>query len=211
MTQRVGQGIQAAKAAATRQRLVDAAIKLVRIQGYTATSVDQLCAEAGVTKGAFFHHFANKEALAAQAAIYWGERANAMFGKETAATEHGALDRVLAYVDIRTAIMSGTIGGATCYAGTIAQEVHAQSPVLREASREAIFGHAASLEPDIAEALEEHGVEGVTAQSLALHIQAVIQGAFVVAKADNGFAAAHDTMAHLRRYIELLFARGEAQ
>ena len=190
---------------------MDAAIKLVRLQGYNATSVDQLCAEAGVTKGAFFHHFANKEALAAQAAIHWGERANNMFGKQVASADEGALGRLLAYIDIRTAIMTGTMGGATCYAGTIAQEVHAQSPVLREASREAIFGHAASLEPDIAEALEEHGVEGVTAQGLALHIQAVIQGAFVVAKADNGFAAAQDTMAHLRRYIEMLFAKGEPQ
>ena len=211
MVQRVGQGIQAAKAAATRQRLIDAAIKLVRVQGYNATSVDQLCAEAGVTKGAFFHHFANKEALAAQAALYWGERANLMFGKEAASRGAAALDRVLAYIDIRTAIMTGTMGGATCYAGTIAQELHTQSPPLREASREAIFGHAASLEPDIAEALEDHGVEGIRAQSLALHIQAVIQGAFVVAKADNDFAVAHDTMAHLRRYIEMLFEKGEPQ
>lgn len=211
MTERVGQGIQAAKAAATRQKLVDAAIKLVRLHGYNATSVDQLCAEAGVTKGAFFHHFANKEALAAQAALYWGERADVMFGQKTASGGTTALDRILAYIDIRTAIMTGTLGGATCYAGTIAQEVHDQSPALRDASRVAIFGHAASLEPDIAQALAEHGVEGTSAESLALHIQAVIQGAFVVAKADNGFTAARDTMGHLRRYIEMLFAKGERQ
>ena len=44
---------------------------LVRRQGYAATSVDEICAAAGVSKGAFFHHFASKEALGIAAAEQW--------------------------------------------------------------------------------------------------------------------------------------------
>lgn len=209
MNARLAPGRQAAKSAATRQKLVDAAIALVRAQGYNATSIDQLCAHAGVTKGAFFHHFANKDALAAEAARYWGRRANAMFGEDVGEARPDPLDRVLAYVDQRSAMMDGTLAGCSCYAGTTVQEAYDSSMELREACREAIFGHAASLEPDIEAALEVHGVEGVSAPGLALHIQAVIQGAFVIAKADGGFDHAHASMAHLRRYIELLFKRGK--
>ena len=54
-----------------RIKLLDAAIKLVRQYGFSATSVDQLCTEASVTKGAFFHHFKSKDALGAAAADYW--------------------------------------------------------------------------------------------------------------------------------------------
>ena len=51
-----------------RAKLLRAALGVIRVKGYSATSVDELCAAAGVTKGAFFHHFATKEALAVAAA-----------------------------------------------------------------------------------------------------------------------------------------------
>jgi TetR/AcrR family transcriptional regulator, transcriptional repressor for nem operon len=44
-----------------------------------------------------------------------------------------------------------------------------------------------------------------TAESLALYIQATLQGAFILAKARGGAAIAAQCMDHLRRYIELLF------
>ena len=54
-----------------RDKLLEAGVKLVRQRGFGSTSVDQLCADAGVTKGAFFHHFASKEALGVALADYW--------------------------------------------------------------------------------------------------------------------------------------------
>jgi AcrR family transcriptional regulator len=53
---------------AARQKLLDATLALIRKKGYSSTSVDELCAQAGVTKGAFFHHFKSKDALAIAAA-----------------------------------------------------------------------------------------------------------------------------------------------
>ena len=48
-----------------RQRaLFDVGRKLILTQGYAATSVEEVCAGAGVTKGAFFHYFENKETFA---------------------------------------------------------------------------------------------------------------------------------------------------
>ncbi len=44
-----------------KDKLLDAAVHVVRQKGYAATSVDDLCKAAGVTKGAFFHHFESKE------------------------------------------------------------------------------------------------------------------------------------------------------
>ncbi|MDP8998470.1 MAG: TetR/AcrR family transcriptional regulator, partial [Pseudomonadota bacterium] len=59
-----------------KTRLLASAVKLVRESGYDATTVDELCLEAGVTKGAFFYHFQSKEALAVAATKFWMENAN---------------------------------------------------------------------------------------------------------------------------------------
>jgi TetR/AcrR family transcriptional repressor of nem operon len=40
-----------------RARMLGAATHVIRAHGYAASSVDDICREAGLTKGAFFHHF----------------------------------------------------------------------------------------------------------------------------------------------------------
>lgn len=47
----------------TRARILDAAVRQFAIAGYNAASVDDICTEAGVSKGAFYHHFPTKQNL----------------------------------------------------------------------------------------------------------------------------------------------------
>jgi AcrR family transcriptional regulator len=47
----------------TRLRILDAAVKRFAIAGYNAASVDDICSAAGVSKGAFYHHFPSKQAI----------------------------------------------------------------------------------------------------------------------------------------------------
>jgi TetR/AcrR family transcriptional regulator, transcriptional repressor for nem operon len=56
-----------------RLRLLEAAMTLARQKGFAATSVDDLCAAAGRTKGAFFHHFASKDDLGVAVVDHWTE------------------------------------------------------------------------------------------------------------------------------------------
>ncbi len=194
------------KAAPARNRLLDAALALFRAQGYTATTVDQLCAAAGVTKGAFFHHFASKEALGVAAAEYWGESTSALFAGAPYHQPGDPLQRLVAYVDFRKALLRGTPAQVCCYAGTVVQEMYQASPALREACAACIYNHAATLEADISAACEQHRLApDWTPRSLALHTQAVLQGAFVLAKASDAIAVAEQSCDHLKRYIQMLF------
>ena len=47
----------------TRSRILDAAIDLFAHEGYDASGVAQICQAAGVSKGAFYHHFPSKQSL----------------------------------------------------------------------------------------------------------------------------------------------------
>jgi TetR/AcrR family transcriptional regulator, transcriptional repressor for nem operon len=190
----------------TRTKLLDAALSLVRAKGYAATTVDDICRAAGVTKGAFFHHFKSKEDLAIAAAGHWGDVTSGLFAAAPYHALPDPLERVLAYVDFRKAILRGELPEFTCFAGTTVQEVYDTHPAIREAAAKTITDHAATLEADIAEAMRQFRVEGEwSAKSLALYTQAVIQGAFILAKAKHGPEVAAECIDHLRRYIELLF------
>jgi len=189
-----------------RTKLLDAALRVIRRKGYSATAVDDLCREAGVTKGAFFHHFKSKDDLAVAAADYWSETTGAFFEQAPFHKLPDPLERVLAYLAFRKAIVAGTVPEFTCLVGTMVQEVYETSPAIREACNRSITGHAATLVGDIAEAAAVRGIdlpEG--AEGLALHTQTVIQGGFVLAKAGNDPQIAVRSIDHLIRYVELLF------
>jgi TetR/AcrR family transcriptional repressor of nem operon len=191
---------------APREKLLEAALSLIRAKGDAATSVDDLCAEAGVTKGAFFHHFKSREALAVAAAGYWPEKTAALFAAAPYHKRKDPLDRVLGYIDFRNkALLTGKIPEFTCLVGTMVQEVFGSCPAIREACGASIRDHATKVEADLAEAIKRYRISAnCTPRILALHIQAVLQGAFILAKA-KGDAVAGESLDHLRRYIELLF------
>jgi TetR/AcrR family transcriptional repressor of nem operon len=195
----------ASSGSGARHKLLAAALSLVREQGYSATSVDELCAEAGVTKGAFFHHFRSKEALAVAAAHHWTEITGAFFATAPYHQLKDPLRRVLGYLDFRKAILKGELAEFTCLVGTMVQEAYGTSPEIRAACEASICGHAAKLEADIAAAMKQRRLRvRWSAASLALHTQAVLQGAFILAKATGDARVAADSIDHLRRYIELL-------
>jgi TetR/AcrR family transcriptional regulator, transcriptional repressor for nem operon len=92
------------------------------------------------------------------------------------------------------------------------QETYETAPAIREACERCIRRHAATLESDIEAAMRTRNMTPEwTARSLALHTQAVIQGAFILAKATGGPEIAADSIDHLRRYIELLFEVGSGE
>lgn len=192
----------------TRTRLLDAAIQLVRQKGYAATSVDNLCEVASVTKGAFFHHFASKEALAVAAVERWVTRTRGFFAGAEYRHLDDPLDRVLAYVRLRRDMVQGDFPEFTCFAGTLVQETFGSHDAIRDACGDSITSHAATLIADL-EAARQQRVPDATwsAASLALHTQAVIQGAFVVAKATHDPRHAVESIEHLEHYLRLLFNR----
>jgi TetR/AcrR family transcriptional regulator, transcriptional repressor for nem operon len=193
-----------------RARLIEAARHLVRRNGFAATSVDDLCAAAGVTKGAFFHHFASKEALGVALIEDWTETTGAMFAAHPYNKLSDPLDRVFAYLDLRRTFLDLPLVEISCVAGTTVQEAYFNSPAMRDAAAKSLASGAQHVQAHLAEALAAHPVQGVTAESLARQFQVAVQGGIILAKASNDPGLAGEAFDHLERYLRMLFDRPDA-
>jgi len=196
----------------SKRKLLDAALQVIRTKGYEATTVDEVCESAGLTKGSFFHHFDSKDQLAVAAAKHFAEVADSVFSKAPYRALRDPRARLLGYVDFRRAILKRELAEFTCLLGTMVQETYETHPSIRRACDRHISEHAASLVADIAEAKRRYAPRAKwSPESLALFTQAAIQGAFVLAKAKHGPEVADECLAHLRRYLELLFDQPEKE
>ena len=203
---------KAAAAQASSVKLLDAAVHVIRLKGYSAARVEDICAEAGLTKGAFFHHFASKEACALAAAAHFAANADAMFDVAPYTLLSDPRARVLGYVEFRMAILQGELPQFTCLLGTMVQEAYESHPAIRAACDRYISEHAGRLAADIAEAKAHYAPDAAwTPESAALYSQAVLQGAFILAKAKHGPRVAADCLDHLKRYFETLLPAARSE
>jgi TetR/AcrR family transcriptional regulator, transcriptional repressor for nem operon len=200
---------EVAPARNARVKLIEAAIATVRYKGFSATSVDEICAAAGVTKGAFFHHFASKEALAVAAAGAWTDIAEQrIFTLPDWVRIADPLDRLMGHIEFRLSMLNGPAEDFTCFVGTMVQEAYNSSDPIRTACDASITAYARRLAEDIEAAIDQYGIgHGVNALDLAYYIQAVLQGAFIMAKAKGSPEIARNSVAHLKRYVLMLFAK----
>jgi TetR/AcrR family transcriptional regulator, transcriptional repressor for nem operon len=193
---------------ASKTKLLNAALQVIRTKGYAATTVDDICHAAEVTKGSFFHHFKGKEELAVEATRHWTDVTGGVFAAAPYQAIADPRERVLAYIDFRRDILQGNLPDFTCLLGTMVQETFETHPAIRDACWSGIDAHAQVVANDIAQARALYAPDADwTAQSLAHYTQAVLQGAFILAKAQGSAQIAVQCVEHLHRYVNLLLGR----
>lgn len=198
--------VQMPPATDSRTRLLDAAMLVIRTRGYAGTTVDDICRAAGVTKGSFFHHFKSKDELAVATVEHFSTMADGLFATAPYHQADDPLDRLLGYVDFRAEILIGQLPEFTCLLGTLVQETYDTHPDIRAACDRGMSSHVAELTRDVALAKARHVPDAPwTPESVGYFIQSVLQGAFIFAKAKQGTQVARDSLAHLRRYLSVLF------
>jgi TetR/AcrR family transcriptional repressor of nem operon len=194
----------------SKTKLLNAAMSVIRAKGYAGTTIDDVCAVAGVTKGSFFHHFKTKDDLALSAIAHWGEVTDAIFASAPYHQEKDPLARLLGYLDCRAGML-GTITAEnmseyTCLLGTLVQETFGTHPSIRKACEKGMASHVKTVARDVQAAKRLYAPRASwSAESVAYLIQIVLQGCFVLSKAQQDVAVAGESLAHLRRYLVSLF------
>jgi TetR/AcrR family transcriptional regulator, transcriptional repressor for nem operon len=194
---------------ATKNRILDAAERLVIENGFAATSLDAVIAESGTSKGAFFHHFGSKVALA-QTLVDRYAAADIAHLDQAAAQAHAATDdpveRVVAFVRIfedgADELMAAQ---SSCLYVSILTERQLEQAGTSEQIAKAIVAWRTTLSRMLREALETRpGVPAIDTDALADHVFVTFEGAFILSRSmsDSHYMRAQLTV--LRQLIECL-------
>jgi len=197
---------------ATRERILQVAEGLMTLQGYSATSVDQVIAEAGSSKGAFFHHFNSKTDLAIQVLDRYVAADRSHLDAGLAATAHitDPTARVTAflrfYEDGADELMSEQSG--CMYATVLAEreftggEVNDQVAKAERAWREAV---ADLLRPALA---ARRPALDIDIDALADHLYTTFEGGFILCRTLADPSAMRAQLRIYRQLVETLLRVG---
>ena len=177
----------------TRDRLVRSTSRLLRTQGYAATGLNQVMAEADAPKGSMYFHFpGGKEELAAAAVDRFAERATARMQRHLA--ENATVrEAVMAIFDAYVVHLDRTAFSEGCAVASVALDGAATHGQLAEATGRALRGWTTMLSG----ALEAEGHPAERAHHLATLVLASIEGTIVMAKGERStepIAAARDAL-----------------
>lgn len=192
----------------TKQKLLDAAQELMLAKGYTATSVDEICEAAGLTKGSFFHYFAGKEDLGRAVAERFYASMQELVRSAPFHQKKDPLDRVFGRVEFYIELSRSPQGGKGCLLGTFVQELSATHPAIRSVCATCFDKAAQSFKQDLDEAKAKYAPRARwSTQSLAEHLIAVVQGAIILAKAKQDAKVVEESLTHFREYLNCVFGR----
>jgi TetR/AcrR family transcriptional regulator, transcriptional repressor for nem operon len=190
----------------TRRKLVSAARDLVLQRGFTGAGIDRICADAGVTKGAFFHHFKSKDEIGRAALADWAAFGMEIYAAAKAEPVRQPLDHVHRFFDIMAGLVTSAPSPVTCVVGIISQELATANPVLRETcatylgdwtefARQLLEEAKTALPPRV----------DFDAEEVAWFLNSVWQGSMLIAKTRRDPQIILKNLARARAHVDGLF------
>lgn len=193
--------------AATRQRLIDATVRLMLQQGFAGTSVDQICKEASMTKGSFFHHFENKEALGIAAVDWWGQMGTALYAEAWKDTTLDPLEHLHRMFDIMVGFTRRSDDPVVCMVGMMSQEMSATNPVFQAACDKELNLWTTNVAKMLTAAKKRHKPKTkFDPMHVAWFLNSLWQGSMLVGKTCRSQELIRHNLKLARDYVDGLFA-----
>lgn len=199
-----------AKATDMRSRLMDIAEAAVLAKGFGATSIEELITEAGITKGGFFYHFPDKNALARALLVRYLEREedllDGIFGRARELHEdplHAFLIGLKLLAELMEDLPNGHPG---CLVATYCYNERLFDRDVRDLYTEALLTWRARFRAYLEEIAERHPPrEPVDLDALADMVNNTVEGGIIMSKALRDPSVLGKQVLQLRTYIKLLF------
>jgi TetR/AcrR family transcriptional regulator, transcriptional repressor for nem operon len=196
---------------ATRERILDAAQRIVLERGFAATSVDAVLVQAQTTKGGFFHHFPSKTALGRALLERYAAADERMLDDFMARAEAESDDPAQQLVAFISHFEDAAAELAPTQPGCLFVSFIYESQLTGDTDDDDLI--AASIRhwrTRLLEKLEAAArlhppVIAVELESLADQVFTTFEGGFILARAMHEPNHLRAQLTHLRHYLELLF------
>jgi TetR/AcrR family transcriptional repressor of nem operon len=194
------------EAVSTKEQLIQTAIELMLAKGYTATTVDEICEKAGITKGGFFYYFESKEDLGKAALEYFWQSQIRMIKEMPFHTIKDPLKKLHGFLDSFADRARDPQITKSCLIGNFSQELSSTYPEIRSLCDKKFSLFADMLKQILDEAKQMYAPRlRLDTRSLAEHFIAIFQGALILSKAKQDAKVIEESVEHFRRYVESLF------
>ena len=191
----------------TKAKLLNAAERLMLTKGFSATSVDEICEAAKLTKGSFFHYFESKDRLGQELLERFAASAEAT-QRAGGSDDSDPLKRVFGHVEVALTLAKSSRSSLGCLLGVFAQELSDTHPAIRSVCARAFKQWARRLKADLDAAKARYAPRAdIDTMSLAQHFIAVVEGSKILARAEQDTRLVERSLTHFRRYVEALFKR----
>lgn len=188
----------------TRTKLLTAAYSLMLSKGYPATSVDEICEAAGVSKGSFYHFFKSKQELTiAVLEFHMADAQEVIEGGLDLEGVEGP-QRAIRYVK-HVEQGSEEIWSDGCLIGSLALELAESHPEIRMRISQIFRALTDHFEQVFIPLCQAHrGPDTPPARELAEQFIAVIEGGVVLSRAHQDRRYVPQAIRCFRRYLETL-------
>jgi TetR/AcrR family transcriptional repressor of nem operon len=189
-----------------REKLLDAAQRLMLVKGYPATTIDQICAAARLTKGSFFHYFESKEDLGKALLDRYASSGQRIEWTALRINNRDPLERVYGYLDLSARLYQRPHGRNGCLLGNFAQELSETHPAIRSLCAERFDEWAGMFKRALDEAKIKHRPRAaLDTQGLAEHFIAVLEGSLILGKAHRDMRIVRKNLGHFKQYLKMIF------
>jgi len=192
------------KAEKTRNYIIEKTAPIFNMKGYAGTSLQDITAATGLTKGSIYGNFANKDEVAL-AAFDYNFNNNILQIESAMRAQTTAKGKLLVYVSIYQNFITGTISLGGCPILNTATDADDTHPALREKALKAVLSWKKRIIKLVEEGIENKEIAlDSNAEQIALTVIAMIEGGIMISRLTNKLDNWDLIMDSLKKYVNSL-------